>query len=85
MFTFIENKYDKKNETIKHLMSGAMSAMGILRRNVLFAKTILLERQSTGLVFCMTQNDDRSYITADTSVHSDALFTMQLRLKGVKR
>ena len=51
VFTFIENKYDKKNETIKHLMSGAMSAMGILRRNVLFAKRL---KMMTGLISLLT-------------------------------
>ena len=61
-----------------------MSAMGILRRNA-----FNVERQSAGLVFAglkmMTKGlqltlKARSYITADTPVHFDALFTLQLRL-----
>ena len=66
-----------------------MSAMGILRRNA-----FNVERQSAGLVFAglklLTKGlqltiKARSYITADTPVHFDALFTLQLRLKEVKR
>ena len=66
-----------------------MSAMWILRRDAFNVEAILSERQSAGLGFAglkmMTKGlqltiKARSYITADTPVHFDALFTLQLRL-----